>query len=988
VSQETVAGTSLQGLPVPTAIVHDGLFVDANPAFLRQLGYSTLEDLQAVPILDLVVASNHDRLRELLRLARKAVGDSGDDLPQARLTLVRSDELPLNLLVSASLTRHDEEDCVRIELSRSNSDTSPSTGPAQTPWRHHLSVLFLFLLTVLPSGLLLNLDIDNAPTVYFPDDQPAVVLDRELRQRFPNDQVFVLLFEGVALYSDGFLRAYDAVGRELLQRKAIDDVLSLTLQDHISGTEEEFIVEPLIDISGLSDSRPEERQQRVLSDRFSRGALAAEDGSALAMVVVPAETGNSLERLALEQEILNAVEANGLRGYLTAMAGEIPVDVAQLRAMLRDNMIFIPATVLVELLMVWWLFRRGLGVMLTGVTIGVVVNSAMAIYVLAGQPFTLVTTIIPPLLSALTVAALVHLFNALQLYSRLGFHGLERVQKAVADVERPAGFAALTTAAGLASLATSDIIPIRVLGLIAAVGVLLAYVAVFHVLPNIIARWDNRAWPRMRGGAGLIDRVVISLYRLGLRHPLMVVGVTLVLLAAGAPQIAKLQVETNLQEFFDPGHSVRRDTRRIDEKLVGTTPLAVTFDSDSRDGLKDPARLTLIGEFQEWLGRQPEVDRSLGVVDFIEEMHWAFNAEDPEFRQLPDSEQLISQYLFIYDGDDLYDVVDRDFQHSQVTVNLNVHSANDISAVIERIRVYLTEHVGDQLRWDIAGAGRLFADMEDLLVTGQVTSLTGALGLIFLFMLLLLRSFGSALLCMIPNLSPILLIFTLMGALGIWLDMATAMIASIAVGVAVDDTIHVFEGFRRRVRAGISPVLAIVRTYRSAGRAVTTTTVILCVQFLVLMSSDFVPTRFFGMLTAIGLLTALLFDLLLLPALLILLYGKDSPLRSLRDRLRLSSKQDASATSAAPANAEVDWTVARKAALVHEMLAGRQTPEGAAQEYGLDVRLVRGWRDAAREAIEEALDEQHLVKKRKLNAIARSYHKLREENRRLRRDSS
>ena len=128
---------------------------------------------------------------------------------------------------------------------------------------------------------------------------------------------------------------------------------------------------------------------------------------------------------------------------------------------------------------------------------------------------------------------------------------------------------------------------------------------------------------------------------------------------------------------------------------------------------------------------------------------------------------------------------------------------------------------------------------EDLLVSGQVYSLVGALALIFVFMLVLFRSLGAAVLCMIPNLSPILIIFIIMGAAGIWLDMATAMIAGIAVGVAVDDTIHVFDGFRRRVRAGTSPVLALARTYRSAGRAVITTTVILCVQFLFLLSSGF-----------------------------------------------------------------------------------------------------------------------------------------------------
>jgi len=159
-------------------------------------------------------------------------------------------------------------------------------------------------------------------------------------------------------------------------------------------------------------------------------------------------------------------------------------------------------------------------------------------------------------------------------------------------------------------------------------------------------------------------------------------------------------------------------------------------------------------------------------------------------------------------------------------------------------------------------------------VQGQVHSLLGALGLIFLLMLVLWRSLADALLCMIPNLSPVLLIFILMGLLGIWLDMATVMIASVAVGIAVDDTIHVYHGIRHRIRNGLDPVLAIARSYRHAGRAVMTTTLILCAQFFLMASSRFVPTANFGLLTGVGLLAALFFDLLVLPALLTLLFAR------------------------------------------------------------------------------------------------------------------
>ncbi len=146
--------------------------------------------------------------------------------------------------------------------------------------------------------------------------------------------------------------------------------------------------------------------------------------------------------------------------------------------------------------------------------------------------------------------------------------------------------------------------------------------------------------------------------------------------------------------------------------------------------------------------------------------------------------------------------------------------------------------------------------------------------LIFVLMLFLWRSFWQSVICMLPNLSPIILIFIFMGFFGIWLDMATAMIASVAVGIAVDDTIHVFHGFIKRLKNGAKPATAILRTTSHAGRAVMTTTIILATQFLILLFSEFIPTSNFGLLTSIGLVAALLFDMLVLPAVLILVYRK------------------------------------------------------------------------------------------------------------------
>jgi predicted RND superfamily exporter protein len=534
-------------------------------------------------------------------------------------------------------------------------------------------------------------------------------------------------------------------------------------------------------------------------------------------------------------------------------------------------MIFIPATVLIGLFLVWWLFRRWLAVTLTAISIGVVVGSTVVLYVLTNQPFTLISGIVPPLLSALTVAALVHLYNALNFAAQRGMTGAARVSYALAEIRRPALFTALTTAAGLASLATSPIPAIKTFGLISAAGVFFVYFVVMILLPPIFARWDSKPWPHSEAGLRWMDVFVRRLYRLGIRYPVWIVVLTVIGLGAGLPALWHIKVETSLQEFFAPDHRIRRDMDHFEAKISGTGTLDVVFETSDRDGLKNPKYLAFMRSFQSWVENQPEVDKTVSPADFIEEMNWGFNAQNPALRRIPVDPKLVSQYLFVYDGDDLFDYVDREFRTSRTSLSINVHSANEISALMDKIRIYLGESIPAGLKWQIAGNSRLFADMEDLLVKGQVYSLWGALCLVFVLMVLLWRSLGSALLCMIPNISPILVIFIVMGLSGIWLDMATAMIASVAVGIAVDDTIHLYHGYTSRMNAGSSAVWALARTYRQAGRAVMTTTIILGTQFMILVVSLFQPTSHFGLLTSIGLYAALLFDLLLLPSLLVLL---------------------------------------------------------------------------------------------------------------------
>ncbi|MBK1691600.1 MMPL family transporter [Ectothiorhodospira mobilis] len=737
--------------------------------------------------------------------------------------------------------------------------------------RPRLALALLLGLFLLPGPMLLQLKLNNAPEVYFPRDDPAVAFDRQLRERFPQEQVLVALFEGEDLFDPAFLKPLHETVLAIRGDPRVERVLSVLTADHIRATADGFAVEPLVDPYDLDARTPEQWRQRALSDRFAPGLLVSEDGRALALVVRPRALEDSLQRLALEQTVRQAIRTHGLEPRLTALAGHIALDVAQLRAMITDTMAFIPATLGVGLFLLWWLFRRWLVVILSAAVIATVANAAVALLVIFNQPYTLIASILPPLLSAVAVAMLMHLFNAVHHAAQRGYTGQERVRQAVAQVARPMLFTALTTAAGLASLTASPIRPIGAFGLTAAAGVLLTAALALLILPALIARWDRGSWTRQRGRIQWVDRFTGFCAHLSVRRAGWVLSLTALLLAVGLPQIRHVQVETDLYAFFDEDHPLIQSTQRVESRLSGVMPLEVVFTAPARDGLHDPRRLEHIDRVQRWLEARPEVDYSLALPDFVEEMHWAFHGEDPAFRALPGDPRLIAQYLLVYDGEDLYDVVDRDFRRARLLLNLNAHGASALNRFMDDLRQELTARPPGDLDWDLAGMGRLFADQERLLIQGQLRSLIAVTLLLLALMWILWRSPALAAASMIPNLAPVALIFVVMGTFGIWLDMATAMIAAVAVGIAVDDTIHILHGYRSRRQTGASPAWAIARTFRHAGRAVVATTLVLVAQFLLLGLSAFQPTAAFGLLTALGLVAALLFDLLVLPAMLILM---------------------------------------------------------------------------------------------------------------------
>lgn len=737
------------------------------------------------------------------------------------------------------------------------------------PWQLALG-LILAINAVTALVVTLRIDFNNAPELYFPKDAPSVITNNRIRAEFPNDEFLIGVFYGPDLYSDTILRGLDKVAKRMEQHPMVDRVFTATNTDHIAATEDGFEVEPLLDIDKLSELSPAQRRERLLADRFAPGIVVAHDGSALALFVRPRDLKHSLEREAVEKAFYQAVREAGMEKYLVSVAGQVALDSAQLLSMLADTTALTPITIAIGIVMLLWVVGRPAPVVIGAVAMSTVVFSAIGTLAAIGQPFTLVSSMVSPLLAAYTAATLLHLYAALYRARQAGLRRPERVLRAVNDVHKAALFNVLTTGAGMISFVLTPIPPIQVFGIVGAVGALLVYLVVFHLVPPLLVKWDRGPWPRRKAGFRWTRLVAFGLASFAMRRAGWVLAGMAVAMLLLVPYALRVQVESDLLKFFPPGHALTQSTDVLEDKLSGVTTLVVLFEGQGRDALKHTDKLRALKEFQNWLDQQPEVDRSVSMMDVVEEMNWAFHGEETEQRRLPDNDKLLSQLLLLYDGNDLHELVNREYDRTRIVVSLNVHGARAIASVIDRIHERMKTHPVADVRHDIGGYGRLFADQERLLVLGQVQSFAGAFIQIFIILAILWRSVSAAGICLIPNLAPLFFIFVIMGATGIRLDMATSLIAAVILGITVDDTIHLYQHYKHRLEQGCSHTYALARSFEASGRAVLAVTVVLVAQFSFLMGSKFIPTANFGMLAAIGLVAGQLFELMLLPALLVL----------------------------------------------------------------------------------------------------------------------
>jgi len=725
-------------------------------------------------------------------------------------------------------------------------------------------VVVAILLTLAATTTAPLLRFDSSFDRFLIPDSPDLTAYHDFADRFGNDRLLVIGIECDDPLAPATVTELRRVVSGLEAIEGVERVYSLVSAPMVRGDGDTVRLAPPVDGPPPTGGSATALLARLDGDPVYADRLVSRDHHLLGVLATldpPPEETDAYRRIT---EAARAVLAPlGSRAHLS---GEPVIESEMNRFMRRDLETFIPITLTLTAATLLLLFRTPLGVLLPMAAIAASTVWALAIFLLSGRTVNNVSSMIPPLIMVIAASDAVHLFS----HYRSHAHLLGRAA-AITETMRRIGpgclMTSLTTAAGFASLTASPIPALDDFGRFSALGVLFSFCLTIIALPAALHLLPIPHPPR---AAVQRDRWTLSLAHRLTAAPgwLLVASLAIFLLAVAA--IPRIRVETNDLTYFKEGSAIRTDTALLQHHLGGVRPLDLVL-TGTPGAFTDPERLARLARFGEWVRTVEGIDGATSAADLLNSLFARLDGKPIGDHTRP---AIAQGYLFFElseeGSDELARYLSGDRAIAHIALQEGESRTSKMKVQVEQIRARVARDF-PELKLEVTGYAHFYMQISDLIVRSQIRSLAIALVSVTAMMILLFRSWRTGLLSMVPNIVPLACTFGLMGVTGIPLNSATAMVASVALGLAVDDTIHFLNHLRQERKHAPSVAVALAPALRAVARPMLYTSLILGIGFGTLLFSRFVPSFYFGLLAVTTVVTALLGDLFLLPALLLTL---------------------------------------------------------------------------------------------------------------------
>lgn len=747
-------------------------------------------------------------------------------------------------------------------------------------------LISLFCLAGIPRAKFSNQSDD-----WFDDTEKVKVDSDHFKDIFGNDDSVMVLVQASDVFAPEVLQAIDQLGDELLASVPYaDKVTSLTTVSVPTGTEEGFEVS-----SPFADGIPDdpkllaEKKAFLLGKSSLKDHLVSSDATQTWVVLslFPYDT-DSEEAMIRVGDAARGVLASGRytsslytmkatgMSYTEAEEHIVVNHETRVRVMGGFGVMLLCLVILVHSL-------RGVVIPILATFLGIGSVFGLSGWLGVEGNSTLVT--LPILLGmALSVGYAIHLIDAFRTHFRQSCRRRQSAIDAVSECGWPILFTVLTTMVSLLSFLLADMKPMRWLGSISAAVVLAVYLFVMVLVPVFMSFGRDRV-PSPEEVAtqgatradllfGRFGRVVIA------RSPL-VIAISIAVIAWSIPGLARTHVNMDYTQMM--GKRIPYVARMLDilnTKLGSQYSYDVLVECPQEGAFKQAGTMEALDRFERYLGALSQTKvtdgqpRTTSVVRLVKEMHRTLNGDDEACYAIPEDDDLLSQELFLYeisDPETLFDELDEDYRYAHIHVELNGYDANQILKDISSAKDY-GQSLFPGAKVSVIGQVVEYAAMNGKVVIGELKSFGGSLVVVAILLMVVFQSVLTGLVAMIPNIVPVLLVGGAMGWTNTPLDMMTMTIMPMILGIAVDDTIHLTTRIRFEMEDGTTTgAMAVERSFREIGKTMGMTTLILCSMFLVYCFSPMMALLRIGVLSIIGLGSALAADYTLTPVLINLL---------------------------------------------------------------------------------------------------------------------
>ncbi len=723
--------------------------------------------------------------------------------------------------------------------------------------KHRVAVLVLVTaLSGLFAAYLPRLTISTSVYDLVIEDLPENIDYLKFKQIFGNEEIIRVVIKSDNIFDPLVFRKVEELSKAAQAIAGVRRVISLPEVKHV--------VDPI-------GEWPLEKFQHMVADvaMFQRN-LISDDRKSTLITLVLADDARPDDVIQAIQQLIDGSDAR-LSLYQIGMP-LISQALGQFTA--SDFMRLPPITFLVIATVLLVIFRRVRYVLLPLACVSLALIWTFGVVAMTAIPLSMLTMIVPVFLIAVGTAYCLHIIAAFRNALWTAATAADAVMQTFQTMAFPTFLAIATTVLSLGTLFLSRITAINEFALFACVGMFSFLVVLLTFLPAVLSYMPAEAGQPDKSGAirrplqGVID-AIINLHLHHQKKALAVMaGIALICLMG----LLKLRVETNPVEFFKSGTQVRRHFHDIYQHLSGSFPINLTMAGPQEGFFEDPQNIAAIEGIQQYVDGLPGVDKSLSFADYLKLVNYAANRFEPDFYRLPteswEMRMLINTYRSLLGPDMLTAFMSPDFSQANILLLTHISSSRDFLKIRKQVLAHAAGHFSRDLQWNLTGFGMVISASSDHLTRGQINSLSLTMFSIALIMLVLFLSYKVALIAVLPNLFPIVVNFGIMGWLGIELSMATSLIASVAIGLAVDDTIHYLVRFNHEFRKDLDDRRAMQATLMHMGRPIIYTTITISLGFAILLFSSFKPTAIFGGMMIITMVAALAGDLILLPALM------------------------------------------------------------------------------------------------------------------------